>query len=120
MFIAPIAIEPIALESGTQVVKSQSILIVNNFRPVGNQSSDFSRLAPLLMSFALAKMASSDPYSFSYLQQSLGAYFWHSRYVIHGISHQRLVVQHQVWWNAKLCRHTGHIASPAVHGVPSR
>ena len=46
-----------------------------------------------------------------------GANFRHPRHVVHGIADQRLVIQHQVRWNAKLGLDAGQIAALVVHGV---
>ena len=48
---------------------------------------------------------------------SLGTHLGHAGYVVHGVTHQGLVVQHQARGHAKLLLHPRQIAAFAVHGI---
>ena len=47
----------------------------------------------------------------------LGANLGHAGHVVHRITHQGLVVDHQVRWHAKFGLDPSHVAPAAVHGV---
>ena len=51
------------------------------------------------------------------LHGGFGADFGDAGHVVHGVTHQVLVVEHEVRGHAELFQHPGHVAPLAVHGV---
>ena len=49
--------------------------------------------------------------------RSFGPHLGYTRHIVHGVTHQGLVVQHQVRRHAKFFLHSGQVAAFSVHGV---